>query len=48
MRVHAKAERGQRVERRRLSRGKVLAIDEQKIREENQPSVGDDARLQRP
>jgi hypothetical protein len=47
MRVHAKAERRQRVERGRLPRGKVLAVPRAKIREENQPSVGDDARLQR-
>ena len=44
MRIHAKAERGERIERSRLPRGKILAVDEQKIGEENQPPIGDDAR----
>ena len=47
MRIHAKAQRGERFERSRLARGEIFAVNEQKIREEHQPAVGDNGRLER-
>ena len=47
MRIDAEAERSQRIERGSLALRPIFAVDEQKVREEDQPAIGDDAGLER-
>ena len=47
MRIHAEAERGQCIQRGRLSGSKVFTLYQQEIGKENETPVGDNAGLQR-